>query len=271
MELGKYDIVASIVLYKNDRMLLQKAIGSFLNTKLNVLLQLVDNSPTNALQDITSDPRARYIFNNANLGFGRAHNISLRQGDALAKYHLVLNPDIMFPEGTLESLYAFMEATPEAGLVMPKVLDFDGEMQFLCKRLPTPADLLVRRFLFRIFPQWFERKMIRYQMLEKDYNTIFEAPSLSGCFMLLRAEALKKAGLFDERFFMYMEDIDITRRVHQYFKTFYYPGVHIYHGHARESYRINRLLFTHIASAIRYFNKWGWFFDAERKEVNRHL
>jgi GT2 family glycosyltransferase len=89
--------------------------------------------------------------------------------------------------------------------------------------------------------------------------------------MLFRKEALDKAGLFDERYFMYMEDIDITRRVHQHFKTVYYPSVHIYHGHARESYRINKLLFTHIKSAIRYFNKWGWFFDAERREVNRRV
>lgn len=87
--------------------------------------------------------------------------------------------------------------------------------------------------------------------------------------MLFRMSALKQVGLFDERFFMYAEDIDITRRMHARFRTVYYPGATIVHDHARASYRSGRALRTHIVNMIRYFNKWGWIGDRERDQFNR--
>ena len=266
------DIIASIVLYCTDRGLLKKAIDSFLDTELNVKLCLIDNSPTPALKDMAADPRIEYTFNNANLGFGKAHNIALQKSRGVTPYHLILNPDVMFPKGTLEALYAFMEKDAKVGLVMPKIFDFQGELQHLCRRLPSPVDLIQRRFIsegVNLF--FFKKRMARYAMLDKDYNQVFEAPFLSGCFMLIRSDALALSGGFDERFFMYMEDVDLTRRIQRHFKTVYYPNVHVFHGNARESYQLNKFLLMHIKSAIQYFNKWGWFFDAERKEVNRHL
>ena len=87
--------------------------------------------------------------------------------------------------------------------------------------------------------------------------------------MFFRTAVLQKVGLFDERFFMYPEDIDITRRIHKYFRTLYYPQVAVYHDHAKESYVTRRMLWIHIKNLIKYFNKWGWFFDKERQEINR--
>jgi GT2 family glycosyltransferase len=146
--MNKYDIVASIVLYKNDRSLLQKAIGSFLHTDLHVKLYLIDNSPTQALRDLVTDDRVEYIFNNANLGFGKAHNIALTRSMPSTKYNLILNPDVKFGSGTLERLYRFAEDHPDVGMIMPKILDFEGEIQYLCKRLPRPgcAPFLVQGF-----------------------------------------------------------------------------------------------------------------------------
>jgi len=111
-------------------------------------------------------------------------------------------------------------------------------------------------------------RMDWYEMREKDYQTKFVAPSLSGCFMFLRTEALQKIGLFDERYFMYLEDIDLSRRIFQQYKNVYFPTQIIYHDHAKGSYKSLKLLFIHIQSALRYFNKWGWFFDKERKKIN---
>ena len=98
-----------------------------------------------------------------------------------------------------------------------------------------------------------------------------EVPYLSGCFMLLRTEALKNVGMFDERFFMYPEDIDLTRRIHRKYKTIFYPNVSVVHHHARASYQNVRLLAVHVWNLVRYFNKWGWFFDKERKKVNEFV
>ena len=93
-------------------------------------------------------------------------------------------------------------------------------------------------------------------------------PSLSGCFMLLRTSVLEAVGLFDENIFMYLEDVDLNRRIHTNYKTIFYPEVSIVHEYAKESYRNKKLLMFHIRSALYYFNKWGWIFDRKRKEVN---
>lgn len=89
--------------------------------------------------------------------------------------------------------------------------------------------------------------------------------------MLLRAAALREVGLFDERFFMYPEDIDITRRIHRHFQTIFYPHVSIIHDHAQGSYKSPKLLWIHIINLCKYFNKWGWIIDRERKEVNKRV
>ena len=96
-----------------------------------------------------------------------------------------------------------------------------------------------------------------------------DVPFLSGCFMFLRTEALKKVGLFDEQFFLYTEDADLSRRIHKHYRTVYYPQVTIYHYHQRGSYRNFWLMWCNIKSAIRYFNKWGWAYDRERELFNR--
>ena len=96
-------------------------------------------------------------------------------------------------------------------------------------------------------------------------------PYLSGCFMFFRMSALKEVGTFDEHFFMYAEDIDITRRMHQKYETLYYPSVTIYHTFTRGSRKSLRLLRIHIVNIIMYFNKWGWWRDEERKEINNRV
>jgi GT2 family glycosyltransferase len=262
------DLTGSIVLYHNNPTVLKEAIQSFLNTSLNVRLYLIDNSKNDALRQITIDPRVFYHYTGANLGFGKGHNIALSKALDLSPYHLILNPDVTFPHGTCEMLYAYMEQSPDIGLVMPKVINSEGGLQFMCKRLPTPSDLFLRRFMPEFLYFTLTKRMFYYEMRDKDYSKPFQAPSLSGCFMFVRTEALKAIGLFDDRFFMYMEDTDLCRRMMEKYKTMYYPGVSIYHGHARESYRFNRLFLIHIYSAFKYFNKWGWLHDSGRTKLN---
>ena len=92
-----------------------------------------------------------------------------------------------------------------------------------------------------------------------------------GSFMFFRVACFEKVGLFDERFFMYPEDIDITRRMHRYYRTMFWPEVTIVHAHKAESYKNPKMLRIHIVNIIRYFNKWGWFCDKERTLWNRRL
>jgi GT2 family glycosyltransferase len=86
--------------------------------------------------------------------------------------------------------------------------------------------------------------------------------------MFLRTKALTVSGLFDERFFMYPEDIDLSRRIHEHYDTLYYPHVFITHKHEAASYRNYKMLWIHIKNMVKYFNKWGWFKDKKREEIN---
>jgi len=261
-------INASIVLYHNKTEKLLKAINSFLNTNLKVKLYLIDNSSNDDLKELTKiDERIEYIFNNVNLGYGSAHNIAMKKSIADGTpYHIVLNPDIYFENNVLENLYDYMEKNKDVGNISPKVLYPNGKIQYLTKLLPTPIDLIFRRFISS--NKWKEKRSKKYELRFTGYKNIANIPSLSGCFMFLRTSTLKEIGLFDEIFFMYLEDNDLNRRIHSKYKTIFYPKISIVHEYAKESYSNKKLLMYHIKSAIYYFNKWGWFFDKERDEIN---
>lgn len=255
----KYNFTASIVLYKNNRKVLSETISSFLNTELSVRLILVDNSPTDELKDLKVESRVEYLFNNANIGFGAAHNIAIKESLENSEYYIVLNPDIYFEEGELEKMYSFMETNKNVGHLMPKVLYPDGKIQYLCKKNPTPFDLFLRRFMPNIFKSKFKSRMEAYEYKDKDYNkTMYDIPYLSGCFMLFRTSVLKEVGYFDDRIFMYIEDADITRRFLEKSRTVYYAEAEIYHHFAKGSYTSWKLMWYSIHGAIIYFSKWGW-------------
>jgi hypothetical protein len=260
-------ITASIVTYENKPEVLSKTIQCYMDANKSGNLFVVDNSPNDSARSICTHPSIRYIFNNRNVGFGKAHNQIIKQVANNSKYHLVLNPDVYFEKETIQELVNFMEANEEVGLVMPKVLYPDGRLQPLCKLLPSPHQILVRRFLCR-FKTYHQKVNYEYEMQFTGYNTITEVPFLSGCFMLIRTEVFKKIGAFDERFFLYFEDTDLSRRIHQHYKTIFYPKVKVYHIHEHGQQRDKKRLLQGMKSAIQYFNKWGWIVDPQRERIN---
>jgi GT2 family glycosyltransferase len=123
--------------------------------------------------------------------------------------------------------------------------------------------------LRRFVPDKLSRKSReKFTLRATGYDRIMFVPYLSGCFMLLRRAALKDVGLFDERFFMYPEDIDITRRIAMKYDTIFYPLVSVRHEYGGASKRSLKMFVVHTYNLIKYFNKWGWFFDNERKYLN---
>ena len=206
------------------------------------------------------------MFMGSNLGYGKAHNIALRDSAYhKTEMHLVLNSDIRVAAEDIDAMHDWMLTNPQVGQLMPKVLNPDGSQQYLAKRLPTPLDVFGRRFL----PKWMMRsRNTRYELRDMDLSRPINAPYLSGCFMMLRTKAVVEAGLFDERYFMYPEDMDLTRTIHRNYLTLYYPAWTIVHEHAQASYKDKHMLRIHIQNMCRYFNKWGWFFDSERQAFN---
>ena len=165
----------------------------------------------------------------------------------------------------IDAMHDFMVAHPPVGQMMPRVVNLNGTQQYLAKRLPTPLDVFGRRFLPAC---WMEKRNRRFELRDHDLMRPLNAPYLSGCFMMLRTKAAVEAGLFDERYFMYPEDIDLTRTIHRNWLTLYNPQWTITHAHARGSYKNIHMLRIHIQNMCRYFNKWGWFFDSERQTFN---
>jgi GT2 family glycosyltransferase len=262
-------INASIVTYNTDFDELSKAVLCLQRVDFVQKIYIVDNSPNDDLRNRLCNmfSKVQYIWGHGNIGYGAGNNIAIRESvKDCSEYHLVMNSDVYFNDGTLENILAYMDEDSTIGQLLPQVLYPDGKLQYLCKLIPTPLDLLSKRFL----PNKYKKKKPSKFLLEfTDYQKPMNVPYLSGCFMFFRVSALKEVGLFDERFFMYPEDIDITRRMHKHYKTMYYPNETIIHVHAAESYKSIKMLFIHASNMIKYFNKWGWLFDIERKNINK--
>lgn len=260
-------INVSVVLYNTPFAEVERLANTLRKSELVGNIYLIDNSGIENTRFRML--KAEYLFNDENLGYGAAHNIAMRKSiEQQVLYHLVVNADIVFEASVLNSLLEFMNNNADIGQIMPLILYPDGKIQYLCKLLPTPFDLIFRRFLPA---EWTKRRTARFEMRCSGYNKTMDVPYLSGCFMFLRVRSLQQIGLFDERFFMYPEDIDLTRRMHQKFRTVFYPEVSVVHHHAQSSYKNKRMLWIHMVNMIKYFNKWGWICDRERKEVNRSI
>ncbi len=258
----------TLVTYNHTYNAIKPTIDSVLHSTLDFKLYIIDNSPSPQLEDeLPKDSRIEYLFRNANNGFGAGHNVIMKNPKFMGTYHLILNPDVEFNEGTLEALCEYMDNNPDVGNVMPKVIYPDGELQYLCKLLPSPMDWIGRKFI--PFNSIKKRINDTFEMRFADYNEEMNVPYLSGCFMFLRSSAIKEIGLFDENIFMYGEDTDLNRRIYQKYRTMYYPSVTIIHAHERGSYKNRKLLKIHMKAAIYYMNKWGWIFDKERREINK--
>lgn len=261
-------ITASLVLYKSKVSEVERVLGCVENSIIN-RVYVVDNSPTDTLQSVVTRgfPKAEYIFGQGNVGYGEGNNIGIRKAmESGSKYHAILNPDIIFEPEVIEHLVAFLDGHQDAGLIKPQLTHLDGSFEGTAMLLPTPLDTFGRRLL----PQkWVERINNQFELRDQDLTVIRNVPIFSGSFLFIRTSVFKETGLFDDRYFMYFEDFDLVRRIHKVSKTVFYPKDTIIHAHAAEHKTNRKLLMISIKSAIKYFNKWGWFFDKERRMWNR--
>jgi len=259
-------VSASLVLFNNAPEIYGEALKSFIGCQNAGVLVIVDNSAEPLVHPFFQHAQVKYIHAGTNLGFGAGHNLALAHLPAQAPYHLFLNPDVKFDAAVLPALVDRMDAVQDIAAIMPRINFEDGSLQRLCKLLPTPVDLILRRFIpVRRIQTWLNE---RYELHGLSQDTLSDVPTISGCFLMTRRAALEDVGGFDTRYFMYMEDVDLVRRLNAKGRVAYDPTVSVVHVYAKGSYRNRKLLGYHLASAIRYFNKWGWWFDSERRQRN---
>ena len=263
-------ITASIVIYNSPVNELRIVMSCVANSVVHTIY-VIDNSPNDNLKEfiLSLSEKAVYYHGHGNIGYGAAHNIAIREAIRQGiKYHVVINPDIEFKEGVIEKLAVFMDDNPDTGQIIPKIVFPNGELQYVCKLIPSPSDLLFRRF---VPEKMNEKRTNKFELRFTGYNKVMNAPYHHGCFMFFRVSALKVIGIFDERFFMYPEDIDITRRMHEQYRTLFCPDVAVVHTHTAASRKNLKMFLIHCWNIIRYFNKWGWFFDTKRRTTNRRI
>jgi GT2 family glycosyltransferase len=261
-------ITASIVTYKHRFDKLEALIYSFASNDLISKLYIIDNSPFNNLEkEIGENSKIEIVFMGSNKGFGAAHNIAIQKVMGLgSNYHFIVNPDISLSGDVVMHMVNYMAANTKIGMMMPKILYPDGRIQYLPKLLPSPF-AIVKRKLKR--PSSLYNKFIRVYELRDYAEQITNVPILSGCFTLLNLNAVKEVGLYDDRFFMYFEDFDLSRRMYDKYDTIYYPLVSVYHVYESGAHKNLKLFVIFVLSALKYFNKWGWVFDYERNRINK--
>ncbi|MCH5231043.1 MAG: glycosyltransferase family 2 protein [Muribaculaceae bacterium] len=260
-------VTASIVVHNTPHVQLDKVLDSLSKYPFEKIY-IIDNGNNDSLAYCAEIPGIEYSKVD-NRGFGAAHNIAIRKAMAEgSKFHLVLNADVWWHGDVIAPMIQYLNSNPKVGLVAPKTYYPDGFLQYTCRMLPSPYDLFTKRFI----PEKLKNKrMKRYLLALHDHDYPLNSPYLLGSFMLFRIDALKETGLFDERFFMYPEDIDITRRIHETWKTIYWPEVSIIHEHQAASRKNLRMFGIHFFNMIKYFNKWGWISDPGRKQINKEL
>ena len=256
-------ITTSIVLYQHQPADIQPTLTSLLASPLTDKIILVDNGGCGWAAEL-NNPRIEYLAAPHNGGFGYGHNLAIQAYAAQSDLFLICNPDISFEISEYEALISEAQQRPE-GLFVPKIVYPDGSEQYGRRLLPSPLDLFARRFL----PSLAERLDRRFMLLDYDIRQPSFIPFLSGSFMLFKSQALLALNGFDERYFMYLEDIDLSRRCAARFGNCYLPAIQVIHAHQQASYSNPKLRNIHIQSAIRYFNKWGWVLDNGRKKLNR--
>lgn len=262
-------ISLSIVLYNTSVEDINNIFISLENVQSDYLVYVIDNSPNSSLSFYFQDrSNIKYFHNPSNPGFGASHNIAIQKSlKSGAKYHFVVNPDIYFSEDVVNPMIEYMKNNSEVGMMMPQILNEDGTVQNLPKLLPSPFSIIMRKLKKPKF--LYNRFIARYELRQVPADQIYEAPILSGCFTLLNLDAITEVGSYDDDFFMYFEDWDLSRRINIKYKTVYFPQVSVYHGYESGANKNRRLFKIFMRSAMHYFNKWGWFLDWDRKKINR--
>jgi GT2 family glycosyltransferase len=264
----------SIVLFRTPPGLLRTTLEALLQAVVcaraagalaEVSIALIDNDADPTLSDdiarwqaqITEQPITLELCRgHGNVGYGRGHNRVLP--GLQSELHLILNPDVtLAPDCLLQGL-RFLRAQPAVVAASPRIDPGDGSPAHGCKRYPALFDLLVRGFAPAFVRQCLHRRLAHYAMadLPIDVPTL-DVPIISGCFMLFRTQVLQRLGGFDEAYFLYFEDFDLSLRAHAYGPLAYVPAMHIVHPGGNAARKGLRHIGLFARSALRFYRTHG--------------
>jgi len=199
----------------------------------------------------------QFVAQPENLGFGAGHNSVISDLDS--DYHLVLNPDVELSEDALRVGLTTLHEDSGVALVSPRVSGDDGRQEFLCKRYPSVLVLLLRAFAPRFIRRIFYRRLGRYEMRDTcSGDREVEIMLASGCFMLVRTRALLGAGGFNDDYFLYFEDFDLSLRLGGQGRLIFNPAMKIVHRGGYAASKGLQHVRYFLRSGVMFFNQHGW-------------
>lgn len=253
------DISVSIVTFNNSDVLknrLEILLPIFKENGVNKLI-IVDSASTDKTQALLKDfasvyPMIDLILLSQNRGFGYGHNMAIRE--VTSQYHIVMNLDTTPNQrNSLIKMSQYMNVHPDVDLLSPLVRYPNGDIQYLTRNEPTVFDLGIRL----LGSTWFKNRQEKFVHLEDGYDHEQKILNATGSFMFLRTETLQRIGGFDERYFLYMEDTDLTKTINENGKAMLSPEFEVIHEWQRGNHSVSGSKIM-ISSMIKYFNKWGW-------------
>ncbi len=207
-------------------------------------------------------PEIKFFPFSENVGF----QALIKKGieESVGKYVLLLNGDVIVTPFSVEKMLSYIQSNPMIGMVGPKLLNFDGTLQYSCSRFYNPITIVYRRTFLGRFG--FAKKHLDWFLMKDcDHSVVMDVDWLMGSSLMIARSAIEKVGLMDPGYFMYMEDVDWCRRFWENgYRVVFYPFAVMHHYHGRGSAKggvirsllLNKLTWVHIFSAIRYFKKF---------------
>lgn len=251
-------VVGSIVVFNQKIPVIRRTIETFLASAPSAEVYIWDNSKTDLIsQDLKRifPSHVHYLKSPENSGYGRGNNSVFDQLSYDFDYFCILNPDLEIPQATIPQLISYLEEHPQLGLISGTVQGDEGKVHEVHKLLPSFSHYL-KTILYRLL-----KKPMQEQTLVADkvaQGAPYRLPILSGCFLFFKQSHYKELNGFDDRFFLYFEDYDLTLRSFMMNKSIVLPDAKIIHKWARESHRRWKLFFAHMKSGMQFYAKWGF-------------
>ncbi|MCL2088731.1 MAG: glycosyltransferase family 2 protein [Oscillospiraceae bacterium] len=241
--------ISAVIVTHNNSDIIRNALCGLDRHAPTVGLTVVDNNSSDGTGGIIENefPDVGLIKLEKNIGFGAAHNRVLPMLES--QYHVIINPDIELRDDVILRMASYMDENADVALLSPRVLNLDGSEQILPKRAPYLRALISRRL--------FKNNYGYYEMADKDLSRPQEIGFATGCFMFIKTDLFKKIGGFDERYFLYFEDADLTRTAEKHGKVLYHPEFEVYHAWQRDNAKKLKFMRIQVSSMIKYFCKWG--------------
>ena len=258
------DLSIVILNYKTSG-LVKQALRRLSTMEVSYSYEIVvaDNASSDGCVDMVKEnfPSVKTIQNKKNIGFGAGNNKAIQ--NTKGEYILILNPDVAVSPNEITKLYVFLQKRKDVSLVGPRLLNPDGSIQLSCFRFPSVFMPLYSRTFLKRFKK-FKKIYDHYRMVDFNHAETIPVHWLVGGCMMIRKSDFLKVGMFDNRYFMYYEDIDLCRTLWKSGKKVYYHSdAEMVHYHQRLSAEdsfvkgfFNKTLYYHLSSWLKYTKKY---------------